>query len=241
MRSVAALAVAVALLSACSGADGERAQQLLDRAQAAHARVASAEYELRMTFSTRGARFVLVLDGGAYLKGPRAGDQRLAMRTEGAPTLGTLDIRMELRGRTMTTTMNGRSTTTTVPVPARRQYDWPGAMSELARYVDDVAVREDRVVDGERGATVAGTIDTAGVVEAAARLQALTRASGATTPTPETLGDRFGNTRAFLFVSGRTGLIRSAVMGFSMEGDNETVDVDVTYRLKSVDRPIPGL
>lgn len=37
------------------------------------------------------------------------------------------------------------------------------------------------------------------------------------------------------------GLIRSAVVGVSVEDDDRKADVDVSYRLKSVNQKIPGL
>jgi hypothetical protein len=47
----------------------------LKRAEAAQARLASATYEVTMNVSFDGQRFSLVMNGGAYLKGRRAGDQ----------------------------------------------------------------------------------------------------------------------------------------------------------------------
>lgn len=61
MRRVAALALAVLPLLACSGEQGERAQQLLTRAQAAQAQLTSATYEARMNVSMDGQRFSVPL------------------------------------------------------------------------------------------------------------------------------------------------------------------------------------
>lgn len=241
MRGLAALALVLTFLTACSGEQGERAQQLLERAQAAQARVDSMAYDVRVTFTTDRGRMSLLIDGAAYTRGPRAGDQVLAMRTEGLPDGFALDMNMTMRGQSVTTTVNGRTTTATVPATVRQQYDFAGTLAELARYVKRVTVREGRVVNGERGATIAGVIDTEGLVKAASRLQALGGAAGSSPAGMDDLAERFGDTRAALFVSERTGLIRSAVVGLTVDGKDGDARVDVTYRLESVNQAIPGL
>ena len=229
------------MLAGCSGAEGERAQQLLGRAQTAQSRLTSMGYDLRMTFALDGQRASLVLDGGAYLKGRRAGDQLMTMRMEGLPDLTAMNMRLLLRGRRLTMTANGRTFSSTVPASARRQYDWSSTMLDLTRYVKDVRVRENRVVNGERGATVSGVIDTEGLLEAASKLRSFSQATGQAAPDLSSLGAEVGDTHAALFVSNRTGLIRSAVVSVGMKAAGKRFDLDVTYRLKHVNRAIPGL
>jgi hypothetical protein len=55
MSRLAVLALAFPPLVACSGEQGERAQQLLKRAEAAQARLTSATYESRMNVSFEGS------------------------------------------------------------------------------------------------------------------------------------------------------------------------------------------
>lgn len=238
MRRLAALSVAVLALTACSGEQGERAQALLTRAQVAQSKLQSATYEARMTFSVDGRRFAMVMNGGGYLKGRRAGDQRLSMRTDGVPGVGAVDMRLLVRGGRVSMTMNGRSYS--VPAPAAtatRQSDWSTTMADLARFVKRVKVYENRVVNGERGATVAGVIDTEAMVKmAAAKLSAF----GAT-PDFEDAAGKLGDIHAALFVSERTGLIRSAVFTMSMAAQGKKADLELTYRLDSTNTAVPGL
>ncbi|HEX7256251.1 MAG TPA: hypothetical protein VF236_10020 [Gaiellaceae bacterium] len=241
MRRVAAPLLAVLLLAGCSGAEGERAQELLSRAQTAQARVSSMGYELRMTFNLDGRRAALVLDGGAYLRGRRAGDQVMTMRMEGLPGVSAMNMSMLLQGRRMSFSVNGQQYSTSVPAQSKAQYDWSSSIVELSRYVKEVRVHEHRVVNGERGATITGVIDTEGLLKAAAKLQSLSRMSGTTTPDMSAFAEHVSDTRAALFVSGRTGLIRSAVVSVSLDAAGKKVDLDLTYRLKHVNRPIPGL
>jgi hypothetical protein len=237
MRRLAALSIAVLALTACSGEQGERAQALLTRAQVAQSKLQSATYEARMTFSVDGQRFAMVMNGGGYLKGRRAGDQRLSLRTQGAPGVGAVDMQLlVVRGR-LSMTMNGRSYSIPAPAAAAtRQGDWSATMADLAQFVKRVKVYENRVVNGERGATVAGVIDTEAMVKTAAKLSAFGAAANL-----EDAAGKLGDIHAALFVSERTGLIRSAVITMSMEAQGKKADVELTYRLDSTNRAVPGL
>jgi hypothetical protein len=241
MRRLAAPLLAVLVLAGCSGEQGERAQQLLTRAQTAQSRLTSMSYEMRMTFGIDGKNVSLVLDGGGYLKGRRAGDQLMTMRMEGIPGLGAMNADMVLRGGQLTMNLNGQRTSLTVPASAKQQYDWSGTMLDLARYVKRVQVREGRVVNGEAGATVSGVIDTEGLLKAASKLESFSQVAGQSAPDMSEVAEHISDTRAALFVSSRTGLIRSAVVGLSAEAGDEELRIDLTYRLKNVNRPIAGL
>jgi hypothetical protein len=241
MRRLAAPLLAVLVLAGCSGEQGERAQQLLTGAQSAQARLTSMSYEMRMTFGMEGQNVSLVLDGGGYLKGRKAGEQVMTMRMEGIPGLGAMNAHMVLRGGTLTMSANGQRTSLTVPESAKQQYDWSGTMLDLARYVKRVQVREGRVVNGEPGATVSGVIDTEGLLKAASKLQPFSQVAGQPAPDMSELAEHISDTRAALFIASRTGLIRSAVVGLSVEAEGKELKMDLTYRLKSINRPIAGL
>jgi hypothetical protein len=162
---------------------------------------------------------------------------------EGLRGVPAMNMNMVLKGRRLTVRMNGRRSTLTVPAQAKAQYDMAGSITELARYVKDVRVYENRVVNGERGATVTGVIDTEGLLKAASKLQSFTQATGtgAAAPNMSELAEHVGDTRAALFVSARTGLIRSAVVSVSLDAGGKEVELGLTYRLKNVNRAIPGL
>jgi hypothetical protein len=236
VRRLFSLILCATAFSACSGEQGERAEKLLARAEAAQARLTSATYEARMTFTMDGQKMSLVMDGGGYFKGRRAGDQLLTMHTEGVPTLGAVKMQMLVRRGQATMTMNGRRFSLPVPATAKQQYDWSSTMLDLTRYVKDVSVREGRVVNGELGATIAGVIDTEAIVKAASKLDALAQAANL-----DKLAGNLGDIHAAVFVAQRTGLIRSAVLGMSMEAAGKKADIELTYRLKSTNRAVAGL
>lgn len=224
------------VLSACSGEQGERAQQLLARAEAAQARLSSATYEARMTFTMDGQKMSLVMDGGGYFKGRRAGDQVLTMRTDGVPGVGAVNMHLLVRGGQASMTMNGRRFSLPISATAKRQYDWSSTMLDLTRYVKDVSVRDGRVVNGEAGATISGVIDTEAMLKAASKLDVVAQAANL-----DKFAGNLGDIHAAVFVAQRTGLIRSAVIGMSVEAEGKKADLELTYRLKSTNRAVAGL
>jgi hypothetical protein len=238
MRRLAALFLAAVSLPACAGEHGERAQELLARAQAAQARLTSASYEARMTFTMDGRKMSLVMDGGGYLKGRRAGDTLLRMRTDGVPQLGAVNMEVLVRQGRASMTMNGRRFSLPVPASgtAAPRYDWSSTMVDLTRYVKQVKVREGRVVNGERGATIAGVLDTSALVEAASKLGGLGQAANL-----DELAGKLGDIHAAVFMGERTGLVRSAVLTMSMEADGKKADVELSYRLRATNTAIAGL
>jgi hypothetical protein len=237
MRRIPALLLAAVALSACSGEQGELAQQLLTRAETAQAGLRSIAFDAKVTFVMDGRRFSLVMDGGGYLKGRRAGDAHFSMRTDGVQGGQNFKLQATVRRGRLAMWMNGQrfslpgAATTAKP----HQLDWSGTMLELTRYVKEVRVREGRVVNGERGATITGVIDTSELLKAVAKLNTFTRAAN--------FGDfgRVSDIHAALFVADGSGLIRSAVITMSMEAAGKRADLELTYRLKSVNRAVAGL
>lgn len=238
MRRFLPLVLCALTLPACSGEHGEQAQQLLARAEAAHARLTSATYEARIAFTMEGQKMSLVLDGGGYFKGRRAGDQLLTIRTEGVPALGAVDMQVVVRRGRATMTMNGRRFSLPVPATASatRQYDFSSTMVDLARYVKRVSVREGRVVNSEQGATIAGVIDTEAMVKALSKLDNFAQAANL-----DTFAGSLGDIHAAVFVSQRTGLLRSAALSMAVDAEGKKADIEVTYRLKTTNRAVAGL
>ncbi|HEV2712933.1 MAG TPA: hypothetical protein VGU26_07535 [Gaiellaceae bacterium] len=239
MRRLAALAFAAVALSACSGEQGERAQQLLTGAQTAQGKLHSATFQARIAFAMDGQRFSLVIDGGGYLKGPRAGDAVFSMHTEGVPGGGRFDLQAVARRGRVSMSMNGQRFTlpaTSASTGQAQALDWSGTVLDVARYVKNVRVREGRVVNGERGATIAGVIDTKKLLQAISKLDTFARAAKI-----DDFGGKVGDIHAAVFVGERSGLIRSAVVTMSIEAEDKKADLELTYRLTSTNRAVAGL
>jgi hypothetical protein len=159
------------------------------------------------------------------------------MRAQGLPT-GAFTMEMLVRGGHIEMTMNGQTLSFdgTRVQQSKRQDDWATTMMSLAGYVKRVKVYDGRVVNGEAGSTIAGVIDTKALLEAGSKLDALgqaTRLGG--------LDGKLGDIHAALFVSKRTGLIRSGVISMSVEAQGKKADVELTYRLDSTNTAVPGL
>lgn len=236
MRRLAVLALAVLPLAACSGEQGERAQQLLTGAEAAQARLSSASFEAKVAFSLDGRRFGLVMDGGGYFKGRRAGDSVFSLRADGIPGAGSFDMQGVVRRGRLSMTLNGQRFSLPAEASTAQQLDWSGSMLDLARYVKDVRVLEGRFVNGERGATIAGVIDTKELLKAVAKLDTLTRAAKL-----DDFDGKIGDIHAAVFVAARTGLIRSAAVNMKLEVEGKKMAVDFTYRMKSANKAVAGL
>lgn len=239
----AKLALVALLLAGCAaGPDGERAQDLLQQAQAANANVKSATYVATIAFSGEGQSFKLSMDGGAQLKGRRAGDQFLRIRAEGLPAdlgmKGNLML-MVKRGNQMTFTVAGR--TQVLPAPRELAADtnaWGSLASlDLASCVESVDVQERRNLNGEPATRIAGTIDTACLLRSLARLSGLGSAVGQGLDTDK-LGDAVGDVRATLFISDRSHLLIGGLVSLTAHAQSRTMDVQFSYRLTSVNEPV---
>jgi outer membrane lipoprotein-sorting protein len=243
MRLAKLLLVLTMLLSGCAaGPDGQRAQELLEQAQAANANVKSATYVATMTFAGQGQKFRLSMEGGALLKGKHAGDQFLRMRAEGLPAQlgmnGDLML-MVKRGNQMTMTMGNQTQVMTAPTDLSTQTQAWGSLAslDLVSCVKKVDVEEGRNLNGEPAARIAGTIDTACVVHALIKLSGLGSLAGSSVDTSK-IDDTLGDVRATLFVSDRTHLLIGGLISLTAHAQGQKMDVQFSYRLTSVNEPV---
>jgi hypothetical protein len=238
LAQVVLLLATVSILSACSGADAKRATELLANAQAAQAKVVSASYDVRVVVSQGDRRYTLVMTGGGYLKGPRAGDQFMSMRGEGLPV--PLNFELVSVGGRAVVRANGRSQSFPLPsgTTGAQTSNWTAMVGDLARYVKSVDVRENSVVAGQKGTTVSGVVDTAGLVKAAAGMSMFSQFAGAGASALDEMTKSLGDTRVVLFISDRTHLIRTAAITLELKAAGEKARVQVFYGLRGVNRPV---
>ncbi len=243
MRLLALTLSALSFAAGCSGGpDAHDAQQLLERAQAEQAKLASMGYELQMNFAMDGQQFGFSVDGAAQLKGRSAGDQFLRMRAAGLPTglgAGSFEMLMAKRGSRVTMSINGQ----------RQSFDGAssgapdlGSMPSfgsvvLAGCVKSVDVEPGKTLNGEPVTRVGGVIDTACILRAAAKVGGLSKAAGEPFDVGE-FAKHVDVVRATLFVSDRTQLLVGGVISTQLNADGRSVDVQLTYRLKRVNEPL---
>jgi hypothetical protein len=234
------LLLAFGLVAAgCSGAEGQRAQQLLEQAQAAERNVRSATFDVEVNATFDGQKVGMSLRGGGYTKGARAGDMFIEAKASGA--LGGFDFGVISQGDQAYLNMNG--TWRRMPRPASMTVQTSGdlgsaAFLQLARYVKKVNVLEHQLFNGEPTSTISGTVDTAGLVAAMAKLNGVTELAGDSAPDLSQLADHLGDTRATILISERTHLVAGAVVSLSLEAQGKKVDLQLIYRLSDVNKPV---
>jgi hypothetical protein len=229
VRIVTALA-ALALLTGCSSEEGLRAQELLQGAEAAQAQLDSASFDGSMSVSAEGMRNSMLFNGATSKAG-----EWFALRTSGVPGGGDLAMQVLHKGGRVWMNMGDGW----VSAPAGAATGSGGTMSaeafqQLARHVKDVRVTEHQLVGGKPVTTIAGEIDTQGLIEAATRLSDFA-------PQGLDLSDAgidLGDIHAVLTIDERTRLLDTAFVSFSMGAQGKSVKVELRYRLASANEPV---
>jgi hypothetical protein len=229
VRLVTILAATV-LVAGCSTEEGMRAQELLQQAEAAQAQLGSATFDGSVAVSAGGENFRMLFEGATSKEG-----EWFSMRTQGAPD-GDMRMQVLVRGGRAWLNMDGRWQATPIPGAA----DSGGTLSaaafqQLARYVEDVRVTEHQLIGGKPVTTIAGEIDTEGMLEALLDLGSF--AEGFSLDFSE-LGIDIGDIHAVLTIDERTQLLDSAFVTFAMSAEGESIELELRYRLSSVNEPV---
>jgi hypothetical protein len=179
MRSIAlaltAVLVACALVG-CSGADAQRAQELLQQSNQALLEVKSFRFAGRMWMKGPDGvgEISLTMRGAATQKG--AGASYLTLRAPGVP--GFPETTVVVRGKRAWMGVGGSWT----PMPAPPGQTSAAAQFDFTPYVEDVRVESGPLVDGEPSVKIVGVLDTAAFAQG--MLGQLGSASGADSAAP---------------------------------------------------------
>lgn len=228
VRAVTIVA-ASALLVGC-GAEGMRAQELLQQAEAAQEQLRSSTFDGSMSIAVAEMNVQLLFNGSTSADGAW-----FSMRTSGVPNGGDGAMQVLIRGgRAWTDAGNGWTQAGAAPTGSRGTVS-ADAVQQLARYVKDVRVTEHQLIDGEPVTTIAGEIDTQGMLEAIAKLGSFAPSgsfdfSGA--------GIDLGDIEAVLTIDERTRLLETAFVTFSMSAEGKRAEIEIRYRLTSANEPV---
>ena len=107
------------MLAACTGADAQKAQDLLDQSQVAAKSVRSEEFSMRMTMDSAANSAVVDVLGGMVLKGAGAGDYYATVNTEARRCLADSTSSWSSAAPTVQLRLNGE--TRTMSAPGRTQ------------------------------------------------------------------------------------------------------------------------
>lgn len=243
----AALAVLVAALSlagaACSTADGQRAVELLERAQAAQEEIESATFGVRVWGEVEGQRVEVRMDGGGYLQGERAGDFYLRGRVE-VPGTPPTSFQLVTAGGSAFVELGG--VWQELPAPAQPSAAETDALEaqlagfDFTRYVTDVRVTSGTEFLGEPVTKIVGVVDTAGLFEGLlGELGGFEGLGGfADAGLADEVRKHLGDTRAVLYVSDVTNLLRAALVTIAFEDQGQTFELHLDYALRTVDEPV---
>jgi len=222
---------AVLLLAGCSTEEGLRAQGLLQRAEAAQAQLTSSTFDGGMSFSFQGQTVAMQFRGATSKDG-----EWFSLRASGMPGVGDMSMQMLLRGGRAWTNFGGGWQSSPAPAGVGSSNTLnAAAFQQLAAYVKDVRVQEHQIVAGKLVTTIGGEIDTQSMLEAFTKLGPLAGADGLDL---SKLGVDFGDIRALLAIDERTQLLSTALIDFDIEAQGEKVELELRYRLTSVDEPV---
>jgi len=115
------------------------------------------------------------------------------------------------------------------------------AFQELARYVKDVRVAEHQQIGGKTVTTIAGEIDTAGMLQAFAKLGSLSGSGaedGGFSFDLDDLGVKIGDIKAVLSIDESTHLLSTALVTLSMDVQGKKLALELRYRLTSSNQPV---
>ena len=230
VRLVPVLA-AVSLLAGCSSEEGLRVQELLQQAEVAQAELSSSTFDGSLGVSAEGMNMWMTFNGATSKDG-----EWFSMRTSGVPSGGEMEMQVLVRGGRAWLNADGRWRS--MPIPAGTTSNGmlsAAAFQQLARYVKAVRVQEHQLIQGKQVTTIAGEIDTQGMVESFAKLGSL--AEGASFDLSK-LGVDIGDIHAVLTVDERTHLLDSALVSFELKADGKSAKLDLRYRLSGANKPV---
>ena len=239
IRLLAIVVGSAFLLSGCSTAEGQRAQELLQQAEDAQATLQSATFEANLGVVIDGQQIKVMVEGAASKEGAA-----FSMRATGIPEAKSKDFQLVVRGnRAWMTDTGGNWVSMPVPKELNGKSSSMGtdAFQELARYVKDVRIAEHQQIGGKSVTTIAGEIDTAGMLQAFSKLSSLSGQGGKSTGFSldlDDLGIKVGDIKAVLSIDERTHLLDSALITVTVEAQGKKLELNLQYRLTSANKPV---
>jgi hypothetical protein len=236
VRIVTILAAGL-LLAGCSSEEGLRAQELLQQAETAQVQLSSSTFEGAVAVDMDGEAFKLLFNG----KTSGAGEW-LSMQTVGAPAGADMTMQMLVRDGRAWVNADGRRQSAPLPTVGGAGAGSGATLSaaafqQLARHVQDVRVSEHQLIGGKPVTTIAGEIDTEGMLESLADLGSSSLAEGFSLDFSK-LGIDIGDIRAVLTVDERTHLLDTATVTLSISAQGKRMQLDLRYRLTSANEPV---
>jgi hypothetical protein len=227
---IATFAAAGLLLAGCSSEEGMRAKELLQQAETAQAQLGSSTFEGAIGMETDGKAFKLLFNGKTS-----GAAEWISMQTVGAPDGAELTMQMLVRDGRAWVNADGRWQSTPLPGVGGAATGSGGTLSagafqQLARHVQEVRVSEHELIGGKPVTTIAGEIDTEGMLQSLTDLGSSSFAEGFSLDFSR-LGLEIGDIHAVLTVDERTHLLDTATVTLSMSAQGKRLRLELRYRL----------
>lgn len=214
------------MTAACTGADAQKAKDLLAQSQIAARSVRTEGFTMQMTIGEAGKSVDVDVQGGMVLKGTGAGDFYATMTTDAAGAT-PVDVVMVKRGPSVQMQMNG--VTRTVPFPAGPKPATAGFdLNAITPYVKDVKVSAVDV-NGHTEDEVVGTIDGDALLK---------NLPGISAGLLSNLGASLGDIKVTLFIPRDSHLVETALLDMKMHVAKHTTHMTMSYGVASVNQPL---
>jgi len=227
------LLVLLALISlplvatACTGADGQKAEDLLAQSRIAAQSVSSEGFTMKVSMDAVGKSVEVDAQGGMILKGTGAGDFFATMVTA-APGIPSQDIVMVKRGGSLRMRLNGVSHSVSLPAGMKPQAAAGFDLNAITPYVKDVSVTT-LDVNGRTEDEVTGTLDGDAL---------LSNLPGVSKGLLSNLGASLGDIKVQLFIPRDSHLVETALLDMTMHVAKQSLHMSMSYAVTSVNQPL---
>jgi len=227
------LLVLLALISlplvatACTGADAQKAEDLLAQSRIAAQSVSSEGFTMKVSMDAVGKSVEVDAQGGMILKGTGAGDFFATMVTA-APGIPSQDIVMVKRGGSLRMRLNGVSHSVSLPAGMKPQAAAGFDLNAITPYVKDVSVTT-LDVNGRTEDEVTGTLDGDAL---------LSNLPGVSKGLLSNLGASLGDIKVQLFIPRDSHLVETALLDMTMHVAKQSLHMSMSYAVTSVNQPL---
>ena len=222
-----ALAVLPLALVACTGADAQKAQDLLTQSQTAAQSVRSEAFTMKMHLDSGSNAVGIGVQGGMILKGRHAGDFYATMNGDAA-TAAPVDIVMVKRGAAIQMRINGSTQSVSLPAGTKPAAAAGFDLNAITPYVKDVSVSTVDV-NGRTEDNVTGTIDGN---------ELLQNLPGVSAGLVSKLGGSLSDIKVSLLIPRDSHLVETALIDMTMHVAKQSMHMTLSYVVTSVNEPL---
>jgi hypothetical protein len=213
--------------TACTGADAQKAQDLLAQSRVAAQSVSAEGFTMKVSMDAAGKAAQVDMQGGMVLKGATAGDF-FATMTTAAPGAVPVDVVMVKRGGSLEMRLNGVSHTMSLPAGMKPSAAAGFDLNAITPYVKDVSVST-LDVNGRTEDEVTGTLDGDALL---ANLPGLSKGLLAN------VGASLGDIKVQLFIPRDSHLVETALLDMTMHVAHQSLHMNMSYAVTSVNQPL---